>query len=101
MESSPPTGGSKGKNCPTGLSWVNLAAVFPLPLPDWACNSYDMEPSRIDESLSEDEPAKEKSYRRPLEIWRPLDRLDPAKRSRLFMAPTRAVYALWKRAQRW
>lgn len=61
-----------------------------------------MEPSYLDETLNEPE-SEGTHYRRPLQLWRPMERLNPEKRSRgfIFKAPTRALYALWRRAQRW
>lgn len=61
-----------------------------------------MEPSYLDETLSDAE-RKARPYRRPLKFWRPMDRLNPEKRSRwlVFGAPTRALYQLWRQAQRW
>jgi hypothetical protein len=62
-----------------------------------------MEPSYIDDSLSDSERDAATDYRRPLKLWRPMDRLNPEKRARgfIFKAPTRALYELWRRAQRW
>jgi hypothetical protein len=61
-----------------------------------------MERSHIDESLGEGD-EKLTSYRKPLKLWWPMERLNPEKRSRglIFGAPTRALYDLWRRAQRW
>jgi hypothetical protein len=60
-----------------------------------------MDFDQFDERANEEASDKGTPYRRPLKIWRPLERLNPAKRGGLFIAPTRAVYSFWKRAQRW
>jgi hypothetical protein len=71
-------------------------------LGNFDCDNAGMERSHLDDSLSEaDENAT--SNRKPLKLWRPMERLNPEKRSRgfVFRAPTRALYDLWRRAQRW
>ena len=71
---------------------------------DAVCDISKVEPSRIDESLSEEERTQGKPYRPPLKFWRgPLETLNPVRRARgLFVAPTRALYERWKRArERW
>src|SRR5450755_3776641 len=66
------------------------------------CDGVHMDRSYLDETLSESKRDIAR-YRRPLKLWRSMERLNPEKRSRgfVFKAPTRAVYALWRRAQRW
>jgi hypothetical protein len=66
------------------------------------CDNAIVERSHIDDSLDEAEDNAIR-YRKPLKIWRPMERINPEKRSRgfVFSAPTRAVYALWRRARRW
>jgi hypothetical protein len=61
-----------------------------------------VENSHIDDSLDEAQ-TNSTRYRKPLKFWRPMERLNPEKRSRgfVFRAPTRALYELWRRAQRW
>jgi hypothetical protein len=61
-----------------------------------------MESSHLDDSLSDSEGDATRP-RPPLKVWRPMERLNPEKRSRgfIFKAPTRALYQLWRRAQRW
>jgi hypothetical protein len=61
-----------------------------------------VERSYLDETLNEAERDAPR-YRKPLKLWRPMERLNPEKRSRgfVFRAPTRALYELWRRAQRW
>lgn len=61
-----------------------------------------MERSHIDDSFGEGD-ENVAGYRKPLKLWRPMERLNPEKRSRgfFFGAPTRALYDLWRRAQRW
>jgi len=66
------------------------------------CDNAAVERSHIDNSLSEGGENATR-YRKPLKLWRPMERLNPDKRSRgfVFRAPTRALYELWRRAQRW
>jgi len=66
------------------------------------CDGVHMDRSYLDETLSESKRDIAR-YRRPLKLWRSMERLNPEKHSRgfVFKAPTRAVYALWRRAQRW
>jgi hypothetical protein len=66
------------------------------------------------ESADFEAPANESSHsasvlgsgeyqRRPLKLWRPMERLNQARRPRgfVFSAPTRALYDQWRRSQRW
>ena len=61
-----------------------------------------MEPSYLDDTLNEAERDGTR-YRRPLKLWRPMERLNPEKRARgfIFKAPTRALYQVWRRVLRW
>jgi len=70
------------------------------PKPD--CDNAVVERSHIDETLNGSEGDPER-YRRPLKFWRPMERLNSEKCSRefIFRAPTRSLYELWRRAQRW
>lgn len=60
-----------------------------------------MEPSGIDETLSEEERRNGQKKSRPLNIWQPLERLNPVRRARgIFWGPTRAIYDAWRRTRK-
>jgi len=60
-----------------------------------------VDPSRLDDSLPEEERRAKRSA--PLKLWDPMKRLNPATGARgsFFKAPTRALHDLWRRARRW